>query len=279
MLLYQKESWSSLLSPIELVRKLCRQRILLQQFTRRNIEIQHKGTALGLAWSLLSPLLLFAVYGFVFVVIFNTRFGVVPTETRMDYAIALFLSLALMQLFQEMLTISPLAVVQNPNYVKKVVFPTEILPAAIFGAAFFRCLISLGLVTIACMLFGPGLSSSAWWLLLVVTLLGLLSLGVGWILAALGVFLRDLGPLMQFFSVLLMFVSAVFFSANKIPDYLAFLRLNPVLIAIELGRAALLWHIQPNVGALIYLGFVSVATCILGHALFCVVKPAFADVL
>ncbi len=115
MLLYQKESWGSLLSPLGLVRKLHRQRALLRQFTWRNIEIQHKGSALGLVWSVLSPLLLFAVYAFVFIAIFHSRYGTVPWETGADYAIALFLSLALFQLFQEMLVFSPLVVVQNPN--------------------------------------------------------------------------------------------------------------------------------------------------------------------
>src|ERR1022692_281552 len=306
MLLYQKESWWSLVSPLNLVRKLYRQRNLLRQFTWRNIEIQHKGSTLGLFWSVLSPLLLFAVYAFVFVVIFNGRFGVVPTETRVDYAIGLFLGLALLQLFQEALTVSPLSVVQNPNYVKKlallqlfqealmvsplsvvqnpnyvkkVVFPVEILPVAAFGAALFRCLVSLGLVMVACVFWGPGLSSTAWWLPFIVVMLGLLSLGIGWILAALGVFVRDLVPLMQFFSILLMFISAVFYSGDQIPHAFAFLRLSPLLIVIESGRAALLWHIQPAAGNLVYLGIVSVATCILGHAFFCAVKPAFADVV
>jgi lipopolysaccharide transport system permease protein len=279
MLLYQKESWWSLLSPLKLVRKLYRQRNLLRQFTWRNIEIQHKGSTLGLFWSVLSPLLLFAVYAFVFVVIFKGRFGVVPTETRVDYAIGLFLGLALLQLFQEALTVSPLSVVQNPNYVKKVVFPVEILPVAAFGAALFRCLVSLGLVMAACVFWGPGLSSSAWWLPLIVVMLGFLSLGIGWILAAVGVFVRDMVPLMQFFSILLMFVSAVFYSGSQIPHAFAFLRLSPLLIVIETGRAALLWHIQPAAGSLVYLGIVSVATCICGHAFFCAVKPAFADVV
>jgi len=279
MLLYQKESWWPLLSPLNLVRKLYRQRNLLRQFTWRNIEIQHKGSTLGLFWSVLSPLLLFAVYAFVFVVIFKGRFGVVPTETRVDYAIGLFLGLALLQLFQEALTVSPLSVVQNPNYVKKVVFPVEILPVAAFGAALFRCLVSLGLVMVACVFWGPGLSPTAWWLPFIVVMLGLLSLGMGWILAAVGVFVRDLVPLMQFCSILLMFMSAVFYSGDQIPHAFAFLRLSPVLIVIETGRAALLWHIQPAAGTLVYLGIVSVATCILGHAFFCAVKPAFADVV
>jgi lipopolysaccharide transport system permease protein len=279
LLLYQKESWGSLVSPIELVRKLYRYRVLLRQFTWRNVELQHKGSILGLVWSVLSPLLLFAVYGFVFVVIFNSRYGAVPTETRKDYAIALFLSLSLFQIFQETLVTAPSAILQNPNFVKKVVFPIEILPVSYFGAALFRCLVSLVLVVIACAVWGPGLGETALWLPVIVVLLGLLSLGVGWILAALGVFLRDLTPLMQFFSLLLMFMSAVFYSSAKIPAGLSFLRFNPMLIIVESGRDVLLWHIQPDPLNLAYLGILSIATCLLGHALFCAVKPAFADVL
>ncbi len=279
MLLYQKESWWSLINPLELIHKLYQQRVLLRQFTWRSIELQHKGSKLGLLWSVLSPLLLFAAYAFVFIVIFKGRFGIIPTERPVDYAIALFLSLSLFQLFQEALTVSPATIVQSPNYVKKVVFPIEILPVAAFGAAFFRCLISVGLVTIACVLWGPGLTTSAWWLLFIVVMLGLLSLGIGWILAALGVFLRDLVPLMQFFSVLLMFMSAVFYSRSQIPAALGFLQYNPLLITMEMGRGALLWHIQPTLGNLVYLSLVSIGTCVFGHALFCAVKPAFSDVL
>jgi lipopolysaccharide transport system permease protein len=188
-------------------------------------------------------------------------------------------SLALFQLFQEMLVFSPLVVVQNPSYVKKVVFPLEILPVAAFGAALFRCVVSLGLVALACAFWGPGLGASAWWLVLIVVMLGLLSLGVGWILAALGVFLRDIGPLMQFFALLLMFMSGVFYSGSRIPAAFAFLRFNPLLVALETGRNVLLWHIPPDPRHLVYLGVVSLATCLAGHALFCAAKPAFADVL
>jgi lipopolysaccharide transport system permease protein len=279
MLLYQRDSWSSLLNPVELANKLYKQRVLLRQFTWRNIEMQHKGSKLGLVWSVLSPLLLFGAYAFVFVVIFKGHFGVTATETRADYAIGLFLSLALLQLFQEALTVSPTIIVQTPNYVKKVVFPIEILPVAVFGAALFRCIVSILFVTVACVFWGPGLSSSAWWLPCILIMLGLLSLGIGWIVAALGVFLRDMVPLMQFFSVLLMFMSAVFYSSDQIPNALSFLRFNPLLITIETSRDVLLWHVQPTMGNLVYLGIVSAGTCIFGHALFCALKPAFADVL
>lgn len=268
-----------LLNPITIGKNLRRHRILLGQFTWRNIELQHKGSLLGLTWSVLNPLLLFSVYGFVFIVIFDGRFGVVTTETRVDYAIGLFLGMALLQLFQETMLSAPVIIVQNPNYVKKVVFPIEILPAAAFCAAFFRCLISLTLVVLAAALWGPGLGPTVFWLPLIVLMLGLLSIGVGWMLAALGVFLRDIAPLMQFFSVLLMFMSAVFYSIDRIPKFFGFLRFNPLLVVVEAARDALLWHRSPSTGSLLYLGVVSLVTCLVGHALFCSVKPAFSDVV
>jgi len=279
MLLYQRESWFALLNPVRIVGNLYNHRILLWQFIWRNIELQHKGSALGLTWSLLSPLLLFGAYAFVFLAVFDGRFGILATETRLDYAIGLFLGLALLQLFQETMMTAPLVVVQNPNYVKKVIFPLEILPLAAFGGALFRCLLAIMLVLLAVAIWGPGLSITVLWLPLIVGLLALLSLGLAWTLSALGVFLRDLAPLMQFFSVLLMFMSGVFYSLNRIPPTFSFLRYNPLLVIVEMSRSVVLWHQAPAVGDLVYIGFLSVFFCLFGHLLFCVVKPAFSDVL
>jgi lipopolysaccharide transport system permease protein len=279
MLLYQKESWWALVSPLKIARRLHLHRRLLWQFVWRNIELQHKGSALGLAWTLVSPLLLFAAYSFAFIAILNGRFGVVATETRTDYAIALFLSLTLFQLFQETITLAPSVVVQNPNFVKKVVFPLDVLPAAVLGAAVFRCLISLVLAVAATSIWGPGLTPTALWLPVIVGMLALLSLGASWILSALGVFLRDLAPLMQFFAVVLMFTSGVFYSLNRIPASFAFLRFNPIWMTLETGRRVLLWHQPPNVNELAYLGVISIGFCLGGNLVFRVLTPAFSDVL
>lgn len=234
---------------------------------------------LGVAWLLISPLLLFGVYAFVFIAVFKGRFGLVETETRADYAIALFLSLALFQLFQEVITLAPLVIVQNPNYVKRVVFPLEILPVAVFGAALFRCLISLALVLAATEIWGPGLAMTAFWFPVIVSMLALLSLGATWILSGLGVFLRDLAPLMQFVAVVLMFMSGVFYSLDRIPASLSFLRFNPLWVILETGRRVLLWHLPPSGNELAYLGVISVGACLAGHLVFRALTPAFSDVL
>lgn len=279
MLLYQREPWFALLNPVRITGDLYRHRALIWQFIWRNIELQHKGSMLGVIWSILSPLLLFGVYGFVFIIVFEGRFGVVPTETRIDYAIGLFLGLTMLQLVQETMTVTPTVIAQNPNFVKKVVFPLEVLPVAALGAALFRCLVALVLVVLATEIWGSGLSATAWWLLVLVVFLGIFSMGVAWILSALGVFLRDLAPLMQFCSVLLMFISGVFYSVSKIPADFSFLRFNPLAIFVETARGALLWNISPTSAELLCLGAISTVTCLVGCALFANLKSAFADVL
>lgn len=241
--------------------------------------MQHKGSFFGLAWSVFSPLLLFGVYAFVFLVVFDSRFGVIAGETRSDYAIGLFLGMALLQLFQEMLTTTPFLIMQNPNYVKKVVFPLEILPVSAFGAALFRCLVSLALVLIAAAIWGPGLRLTAGWLVVLVLLLMLFSLGIAWMLSALGVFFRDLGPLMQFAAVLLTFMSGVFYSLHAVPASFRFLRFNPLLVFVETGRGVVLWNLPPSATDLGYLSLISIVTCIAGYAVFQTLKPAFADIV
>jgi lipopolysaccharide transport system permease protein len=223
--------------------------------------------------------LLFAVYAFVFIAVFDSRFGNSPHESRSDYAIGLFLGLSLLQMFQESMLLAPFAIVQNPNYVKKVVFPLEVLPIAPVFAAAFRCAVSLSLVLLATVLFGPGFSWQLFWLLPLLLSLMLLSAGVSFFLSALGVFLRDIGPLVQFLSVLLMFVSAVFYSFAQVPAAFAFLRFNPLLLIVEMGRGAVLWQTAPNIGELAYTLGSGAVLFVVGQTVFSSLRGAFSDVL
>lgn len=255
-------------------------RELLWQFTLRNVELRHKGSHLGLIWSFLSPLLMLALYVLVFGYIFGGSFGVLPHETRVDYGLGIFFGLTLFHFVAEVLGSSPGIIVGNPNFVKKVVFPLEILPAANVLGAVFHMLISLALLLIGIVALGPGLATTALWLPVILLPVILLLLGVSWFFSALGVFFRDVGQIMQFVTMTLMFSSAVFYSAHKIPPAAwTWMRFNPVLLAIELARDAALWGRPINGNHLIYLYAVGLAGCYLGHAAFRKMKPAFADVL
>ncbi len=255
-------------------------RELLWQFTLRNVELRHKGSHLGLIWSFLNPLLMLGLYVLVFGYIFGGSFGILPHETRVDYALGIFLGLTLFHFVSEVLGISPSIIVGNPNFVKKVVFPLEILPAANVGGAVFHMLISLGLALLSLLVFGAHFSGGVFWLPVIILPLVLLGLGIAWIISALGVFLRDIGQIMQFLTMALMFSSAVFYSAQKIPaPAWAFMRFNPILLAIELARDAALWDRPLNYHHLGYLYGTGLAACYLGHLAFRKMKPAFADVL
>lgn len=259
---------------------LWKHRDLLWQFTVRSVEIRHKGSHLGLIWSFLNPLLMLALYVFVFGFIFDGRFGVIANETRTDYALGIFFGLTLFQFIGEVMGLAPTIIISNPNFVKKVVFPLEILPAANVGAAGFHLLISLGLALVSLMFFGRDIHLELLWLPIIIAPLILLSLGVAWLLSALGVFFRDIGQLMQFLTMALMYSSAVFFSADKIPPQIwTFLKYNPLLLAIELARNTALWAQPMDYQHLGYLYAFAVGVCYIGHRVFQKMKPAFADVI
>lgn len=263
-----------------LMRKIWQSRDLLWQFTQRSIEMRHRGSYLGLAWSLLQPLLMLGLYVVVFGYIFGGSFDVLPDETRVDYALGIFLGLTLFHFVAEAFSLAPNLIVSNPNFVKKVVFPLSILPASLVGTAFFHLLISLGLVLIGVVFFGHGVGLSALWLPVVVAPLVLLSLGLAYTISALGVFWRDLAQLTQFVTLSLMYASAIFFPASQVPPAIwTFLRFNPLLLATELARDALLWGRAINTTHLAYIWLVGIVTLVLGHAVFRKLRPAFADVL
>ncbi len=252
---------------------------LVWQFTLRNVELRHKGSHLGLLWALLNPLLLLGLYVFVFGFIFEGSFGR-PDETRMEYALGIFLGLSFIHFFSEVLGSSPSLIVANPNFVKKVVFPLQILPVATVGASLFHLLISLLLIIAGIVFFGPGLHAGMLWLPVVVLPLVLLSLGVAWLVSALGAFLRDLNQVTQFVSMALLFASAVFYPMDVIPSAgWQVLRFNPMLLAIELARDAMLWQEALNFRHLAYLYLIGGGAAFGGLAVFRRLKPTFADVI
>jgi lipopolysaccharide transport system permease protein len=181
------------------------------------------------------------------------------------------------------MTLSPSIVVTNPNLVKKVVFPLEVLPLAQLGAAWFHFFISLGLMLAGALLFGRGLSIAALvWLPVVMLPLVLLSVGIAWLCASLGVFFRDLTQVMPFLSQIVLYASAVFYPVAKAqahPTVWAFLRWNPLLHTINLARNVLLWDQPVNINHLGYTYAIGIGMCLLGGWAFRKLQPAFADVI
>ena len=260
-----------------------RKRDLWWQFTVRAVELRHRGSYLGIIWAVLNPLLMLGLYMFVFGVIFKIKFGVLPQESPIDIALAIFLGLILFHVTAETLGVGPTIIVGQPNLVKKVVFPLEVLPLAQLSAFWFHLLISLGLLLIGIVVMGRSLTlAGLLWLPVVLLPHLLFTAGLCWFLAAIGVFFRDINQVIQFVSQIMLWASAIFYPISRFHGSSAIwnvLKWNPLLQTVQLARSALLWHQPINLLGLGYTYAVGTAVFFGGSWFFKKTQSAFADVL
>jgi lipopolysaccharide transport system permease protein len=268
-------------SLMALARSLWRNRQLIVQMTRREVAGRYKGSALGLAWSFFNPVFMLVVYTFVFSEIFKSRWGGVGgDESKTQFAVILFVGMIVMGLFTEVLNRAPSLIISNVNYVKKVVFPIEILPVIAMGAALFHSLISFGVLLTAFALFNGYLHWTLIFTPLVLLPLVILTLGLGWMLASLGVFLRDVGQTIAIITTVLMFLTPVFYPITAVPErFRPFIMANPLTFIIEQAREVLIWGHMPNwIGLGIYT-LVAIVFAWAGYAWFQKTRKGFADVI
>ncbi|MDP2395085.1 MAG: ABC transporter permease [Methylococcaceae bacterium] len=248
--------------------------------TKREVLGRYKGSAMGLAWSFFNPVLMLTVYTFVFSVIFKSRWGVDSEESKAQFAVVLFVGMIVHGLFAEVLNRAPSLILSNANYVKKVVFPLEILPVISMGAALFHSLISLGVLLIAFAIFNSYVHWTAIFTPLVLLPLIILTLGLGWILASLGVFLRDVGQTIGIITTVMMFLAPVFFPVTALPEeFRPWLMANPLTFIIEQAREVLIWGRQPDWLGLGIYTFTATTIAWIGYAWFQKTRKGFADVL
>ncbi len=261
--------------------KLFRHRDLVFQFTLRELELRHKGSRLGHLWAILSPMTMLALYLFVFGLIFGGKFGVLPNETYFDFALAMFLGLSMYNIVAETLARAPLLIVGQPNFVKKVVFPLEIIPLSSVATSVYHSLLSIGLLLVLALFSNAGLSWGALAVPLLILPLALIALGLAWALAAVGVFVRDISQLIPFVSTALMYASAIVYPPSRIPStgICAVLLHNPLLVITDQARRVVLWHAAPDYGAIGYAYLISAVFLAVGYALFAILRPYFAEVI
>jgi lipopolysaccharide transport system permease protein len=267
-------------TPIALFTSFWRNRQLIWQMTQREIAARYRGSVIGLAWSFINPLLMLMVYTFVFSVVFKARWGTTGNESRADFAIILFTGMIVFGLFAEIVNRAPAQIISNANYVKKVVFPLEILSWVSLGSVLFHSLVSLGVLLLAQLIINLYLPWTVVLFPLVLLPLIFASLGAAWFLAALGVYVRDIGQITTVFTTVLMFVSAVFYPLSALPEaYQAWLRLNPLVLIITESRKVLVFGSLPDwfwLGIALLLGLV---IAFAGFWWFQKTRKGFADVL
>jgi len=267
-------------SPRFLLTSLRQHRELIQQMIRREIHVRYRGSWFGLGWALITPLLLLAVYTFVFSEVFKSRWGDSHNDNKALFAIALFAGVLVHGLLAECLQRAPTLIYSYPNYVKKVIFPLEILPLVSVGVALFQFGVgTLSLLAVS-LLAGMPPPFTTLYLPLVILPLLLVALGFGWLLSATGVFIRDFAQAMGLVTTVLMFLSPVFYPVSALPEaFRAWLMLNPLTFIIEQARDVLLWGRQPDFAALGLYTMLSALGAWLGFAWFQRTRPAFADVI
>lgn len=268
------------LDPVALSRHLWRQRGLVAHFTWREIEGRYRGSFLGLAWTLIHPLVLLVTYTLVFGGLFRARWPEARGEGLGEFALALFCGLTGFNVLAECVQRAPRIVVGVPNYVRKVVFPLEILPLSVLGSALFHALASLAILVLVRLVVGGGLSWTIVLLPVVSLPLLFLSLGLTWFLAGLGVYVRDIGQISALVIQVLMFATPIFYPPSLIPArVLRLLAFNPLVDVVENWRRVVLWGRLPEWGPLGLWTLASAGVLMLGYAWFQSTKRGFADVL
>lgn len=250
------------------------------QLSWRDVQARYRGSWLGLVWSLLNPLLMLALYTFVFAVVFQARWNDQTPQSDVDFALALFSGLIAFNLFAETVTAAPGLILANPSYVKKVIFPLEILPLTKFLSSLVQAGFSLLVLEGAVLLARGYLPWTLVLLPLVVLPIALLALGVSWFLASLGVFIRDIGNLVSVGLSMLMFLSPVFYPMNRLPASMqGVLAWNPLAPMVDNFRRVTLEGAVPNWTAGGLATAFALLVAVVGYTWFARSKNAFADVV
>jgi len=262
-----------------LVNGLWHNQQLIWQLTRRDIVGRYRGSFFGITWAFFHPLVMLIVYTFVFSVVFQARIGGVG-DSKTDFALGLFIGMIIHGMFSECINRTPTLVVNNKAYVKKVVFPLEILPWNVMCAALFHAAISFLVWFLFYLSVGHEVSWSYLYFPLIVLPFIFMTMGVSWFLASVGVFVRDIGHVTGVVTTMLLFLSPIFYSPSILPEpYRSFIYINPLTYFIEQSRNVLLYGIAPDWTVLIMVYLAALLTMWMGYIWFQKTRKGFADVL
>ena len=255
-------------------------RNLIRLLTWREVVGRYKGSFLGIGWSLIHPLAMLIVYTFVFSTVFKTRWGIQPEEGKITFALTLFMGLITFRIFADVASASPSLITRNINYVKKVVFPMEILPFVVFLNAMVNSLFSLMALLLVLFLSTQSIHLTILLLPVVWAPVIFFSMGMGYLLASLGVFIRDLGASVDILVNMLLFMCPIFYPIQAVPErFRIFIQLNPVSLCIEDARRVVLWGMAPDWPFLFGNFLFSCLFFSLGVLFFMKTKELFAEIL
>ena len=266
-------------TPIEMISTLWRHRVLIFISTKREVLGRYRGSFLGLLWSFFNPIFMLSVYTFVFSEVFKAHWGN-NTGSRTEFALVLFAGLIVFNIFAECVNKSPGLIIANPNYVKKIVFPLEILPFVVLLSSLFHASISLAVWMVAyTIFFGPPHLTVLYLPIIILPFLFFV-MGVCWIFSSLGVYLRDVTQFVGVITTVLMFLSPIFYPVTALPiAYRHFIYFNPLTAVVEQTRNVLYFGRSPNLPDLCIYWTLTLTLAWLGFFCFQKTRKGFSDVL
>jgi len=261
-----------------LLRAVWRNRSLIGSLVRRDLAGRYRGSFGGPFWALLNPLLLLLTYFFVFGVVLEARFAGDPS--RAGFALYFVAGMLPWMAFSEAAGRAPTVMLEHRNFVKKLVFAVETLPVKLVLAGLATEAVALALFLLALAALRGGLPVSALWLPVLLVPQALLTAGVSWLLAALGVFIRDLGQAIGFLLTLWFFLTPICYSEASLPGAAReTLSYNPFFGLVRAYRAVLLEGVAPDWWQIGRLTLVSAGVFLAGCAVFEKLRRSFADML
>lgn len=266
-------------NPLAPLLALMSHRALICRLVRRELEGRYKGSIFGVLWLVINPLLMLAVYTFVFSIVFSAKWGV-GHESPGLFALIIFSGLIVFNVFAEPVGRSPTLVLENVSYVKKVVFPLEILTWVAIGGALFSAGISFVILLLFYLVLVGVPTFSIVLFPLVLLPVVFSAAGVSWFLSSLGVYFRDVKPIVGVLLTILMFLSPIFYPASAVPEgSRSYLNLNPLGLALESSKAILFQIGELNLMAWVIYLTISLVVAWMGYLWFSKTRKGFADVL
>lgn len=262
-----------------LLRSIAAHRGLILRLTQREISMKYRGSLFGVAWSLLLPLFMLAVYTFVFTEVFEARWGLQESSKGM-FALAIFSGLVFYTFFAECALKAPSLLLANPSFITKVVFPLELLPITSTLATLFNAVASLLVLVAGTWLLNGHVSFAFLYAFLMLVPLTILCFGISWILSAIGIYIRDIGLIIAPLTTGMLFLIPVLYPLQQVPKrWRNIVEANPLTYVIESARGAILLGVAPDLVRFAFLTIGSIAFAMLGYLAFNKARRGFADVV
>lgn len=262
-----------------MIKTLIKNSYLVGQLVKKDIQQRYQGSVLGILWSFLVPILMLVIYTFVFSEVFQAKWDI-DTSDKYQFALVLFCGLSAFNMVGEVMNRSTVLIASNTNYVKKVIFPLEILPVVTMLSALFNCVISFLILIVAKVVLYHNVSKTLYLFLPAMLPLIVLSTGLGLLISAISVYLKDVGNIVSVLVTVLMYLSPVFFPLTAVPEsFRAACEANPMTYVIENFRNVVLYGECLDWKFYGISCLVAVVIFLFGKIVFMRAKEGFADVL